>query len=86
MENFNNINTGNTISKYSDISTNNIFVLAGGQLSDGKVNNWVKARLDLSIKIYKNKQCNIFCIGGGTYHKAPILNEFNYQLSQTNVI
>ena len=34
-----------------NIKTKNIFILAGGQIKNGSINNWVKKRLDLVIKI-----------------------------------
>jgi hypothetical protein len=62
-----------------------IFVLAGGHNDNGKCNSFVKQRLDLAIEIYnkyKNK-CKIICMGGGTYHKPPILNKLNYVIHES---
>ena len=82
MHKFNTINVQQH--NYNNIKTNNIFVLAGGQLSNGNVNQWVKERLDVAIKI-KNNNDNaiIYCIGGGTYHKPPILNNYNYVIHES---
>ena len=68
---------------YNDISCNHIFVLAGGQTEYGEVNNWVKERLNYCIYLYKIRKRNIYCIGGGTYHKAPILNDYNYVIFES---
>ena len=58
-----------------NIKTKNIFILAGGQIKNGSINNWVKKRLDLGLQIVsQNETAIIYCIGGGTYHKPPILN------------
>lgn len=70
--------------KIYNIKTNNIFVLAGGQINNGDVNSWVKQRLDIAIKIKKeNINSIIYCIGGGTYHKPPILNNYNYVIHES---
>jgi hypothetical protein len=83
MEQFNNINILKNTNIY-DCSFNNVFVLAGGQIKSGDINSWVKSRLDLSIEIYKRNKCNIYCIGGGTYHKPPILNKFNHVIHESS--
>lgn len=75
-------NTNNT--EKNNIKTNNIFVLAGGQLKDGTVNAWVKERLDLVLNIKKtNKDASIYCIGGGTYHKSPIQNIYGHVIHES---
>ena len=62
-----------------------ILVLAGG-LTNNKVNNFVKKRLDEAIKLYNtNKNCIIICIGGGTLHKPAILNSSGYILYESSV-
>lgn len=67
-----------------NIKTNHIFVLAGGQIYDGGVNNWVKERLDLCIKINNiNPSSIIYCIGGGTYHKQPIHNQYGHVIHES---
>ena len=67
-----------------------IFVLAGGIKDDGEVHEWVVRRLDLALNIYfnyKNKNnddnIKIICLGGGTYHKSPILNDDNYVIHES---
>ena len=59
-----------------------IFVLAGGLQDNGEVHEFVKIRLDKAIELYNQhivfQPCKIIVMGGGTYHKAPILNEQNY--------
>lgn len=66
------------------IKTKHIFVLAGGQLKNGSVNDWVKERLDLALKIKeKNKDAIIYCIGGGTYHKKPIHNIYGHVIHES---
>ena len=77
-------NTINVREKIYNVKTNNIFVLAGGQINNGDVNSWVKQRLDIAIKIKKeNINSIIYCIGGGTYHKPPILNNYNYVIHES---
>jgi vancomycin permeability regulator SanA len=67
-----------------NIKSQHIFILAGGQLSNGYVNEWVKERLEISIKIAKqNSKSIIYCIGGGTYHKQPILNIYNHVIHES---
>lgn len=83
MEKFNDINILKNEYNLKDISHNHIFVLAGGQLSDGNINPWVKSRLDIAIKIYKKHKCNIYCIGGGTYHKPPVTNQYNHVIHES---
>jgi len=74
MNKFNSNKINNVIEK-KNIKTKHIFVLAGGQLTNGEVNTWVKERLDIAIEIKKmNDESIIYCIGGGTYHKKPIYN------------
>lgn len=74
----------NSINVEDNIKTGHIFVLAGGQLKDGSVNNWVKERLDLALKIKeKNKDAIIYCIGGGTYHKEPVHNIYGHVIHES---
>ena len=54
--------------------TKHIFVLAGGINNTGNIYNFVKKRLDKAISIYDIDDY-IYCIGGGTYHKPPLLNK-----------
>lgn len=68
----------------NSIKTSHIFVLAGGQISNGDVNDWVRERLNLTIKLEKkNKDANIYCIGGGTYHKPPVTNKYNFVIHES---
>jgi len=67
--------------KYDNVDLDAIFVLAGGLKNNGNVHEWVIRRLDLAYNIYKTKKDNslkIICLGGGTYHKPPILNKDSY--------
>lgn len=66
-----------------------IFVLAGGLQESGKVNIFVKSRLNKAIEIYNSVRkyrgaCKIVVMGGGTYHKPPILNEYNYVIHESS--
>lgn len=74
--------SNNNITK--NLNCKHIFVLAGGQLKNGCVNDWVKERLKLSLKFAnKNNDSIIYCIGGGTYHKPPILNIYNHVIHES---
>jgi hypothetical protein len=55
-----------------------IFVLAGGIDKEGKCHNFVKERLNLAWQIHKLNNKPIFCLGGGSYHMSPILNESGF--------
>jgi hypothetical protein len=75
MDGFTNSQTKISSNIQPNIKTENIFILAGGQIKNGSINNWVKKRLDLGLQIVSlNETAIIYCIGGGTYHKPPILN------------
>ena len=75
MDKFTNSQTKISSNIQPNIKTENIFILAGGQIKNGSINNWVKKRLDLGLQISaQNEKAMIYCIGGGTYHKPPILN------------
>lgn len=89
-----NINKTNTLcknidtninNKYKDIELDAIFVLAGGLDQNGHVHEFVKKRLDQAIKIHNslNKKIKIICLGGGTYHKPPILNKKSYVIHES---
>lgn len=60
-----------------------IFVLAGGIDNNGLVFPWVKRRLDVAREIYNNQPSKIICMGGGTYHKPPILNSRHYVIHES---
>ena len=66
-----------------------IFVLAGGLKEDGSVHDFVKSRLDKAIQLYNDyKKINIdsviIVMGGGTYHKPPILNKEKYVIHESS--
>ena len=65
-----------------------IFVLAGGLQDNGEVHEFVKIRLDKAIELYNHysdfQQCKIIVMGGGTYHKPPILNDSNYVIHESS--
>lgn len=65
-----------------------IFVLAGGLQENGEVHEFVKIRLDKAIELYNHysdfQQCKIIVMGGGTYHKPPILNDSNYVIHESS--
>jgi len=65
-----------------------IFVLAGGLQENGEVHEFVKTRLDKAIELYNEiieyQPCKIIVMGGGTYHKPPILNESNYVIHESS--
>lgn len=65
-----------------------IFVLAGGLQENGEVHEFVKTRLDKAIEIYnkiiESRPCKIIVMGGGTYHKPPILNDSNYVIHESS--
>lgn len=74
----------NSINVEDNIKTGHIFVLAGGQLKDGSVNDWVKKRLDLALKIKEeNPDAKIYCTGGGTYHKEPVHNIYGHVIHES---
>lgn len=76
FNNINNINNNNIIY---------IVVLAGGVKENGLVNDFVLKRLDYAIKLYNkfNNNCKIICLGGGTYHKPPVLNNTKYVIHES---
>lgn len=64
------------------ISPDVILVLAGGLKKDGIINEWVKNRLDDAIFLFNKKNVPIICLGGGTYHKPPVLNERGFVIHE----
>lgn len=64
------------------ISPDAILVLAGGLKKDGIINEWVKKRLDDAIYFFNKKNVPIICLGGGTYHKPPVLNERGFVIHE----
>ncbi len=77
----NNTSTTKTTNKYD--ANDVIFVLAGGLSDDGELPIWVKLRLDMAYDIYLTKNRNIICLGGGTYHKPPVLNKYKYTIHES---
>jgi len=69
------------------LTKNNVFfILAGGFNQDGLINEWVKRRLDKFIDIYNNNKDKIdyvVCLGGGTYHRPPVLNKDNFVIHES---
>ena len=72
---------------YSKRLIDAIFVLAGGLTDNGKLHEWVIRRLNLALKLHKNsvnrEKQKIICLGGGTYHKPPYLNEQRYVIHES---
>ncbi|GAX74707.1 hypothetical protein CEUSTIGMA_g2155.t1 [Chlamydomonas eustigma] len=63
-----------------------IVVLAGGQTTQGSgLPPWVERRLDTCLGFQKlqSKNCPILCLGGGTPHKPPILNDKGYVIHES---
>lgn len=60
-----------------------IFVLAGGIDLKGLCHPWVINRLNLAFEIHNETNANIYCIGGGTYHKPPILNKKKFTIHES---
>lgn len=65
-----------------------IFVLAGGLKSPDSVNDFVSKRLDITFQLYQKHQhegCKIICSGGGTYHKATIVDSNKIIVYESNI-
>ena len=61
-----------------------IICLAGGINEDNKeVHNFVKERLNMTYQYYQLNKCKILLMGGGTYHKPPILNDDQYVIHES---
>lgn len=61
-----------------------IICLAGGINEDTKeVHDFVKERLNLSYQYYTKCKCKILLMGGGTYHKPPVLNDEQYVIHES---
>ena len=76
------------IQENENTPTQYIFVLAGGLQENGEAHEFVKIRLDKAIELYNHysdfQQCKIIVMGGGTYHKPPILNDSNYVIHESS--
>jgi len=73
--------------KYYDLNLDNIgdfvIVLAGGiNEKDKDIYPWIKERLDIAVYLYQQKPLKIICVGGGTYHKKPILNDKEFVIHE----
>jgi len=80
----------NLFNKLDNIKLNKnydvIYILAGGFNNKGIINKWVKRRLDYFINLYNKNKNNIkyvVCLGGGTYHKPPVLNTEKYVIHES---
>ncbi len=62
-----------------------VMVLAGGLDNCGRNHPWVKDRLDVAYKLYKNKRRKIIILGGGTYHKSPYINQEGYVIHESTM-
>ncbi|CAG9461966.1 unnamed protein product [Pedinophyceae sp. YPF-701] len=51
-----------------------VIILAGGQLRDGTLPEWVTRRVDRAAELWRERGSVVICSGGGTPHKPPILN------------
>lgn len=64
-----------------------IIVLAGGLTDSGYVHPWVAERLNMCMAIHNKlsseNKCPILLCGGGTYHRAPILNQHDYVIHES---
>lgn len=73
--------------KFKNENFDLIICLAGGINEDNKeVHDFVKERLNMTNQYYQlNKQngCKILLMGGGTYHKPPILNDDQYVIHES---
>jgi hypothetical protein len=69
--------------KNFNLEIDGIFVLAGGIDSNGFCYPWVIRRLNLAYNIHKSTNKPIFCLGGGSYHVAPILNKNNFAIHES---
>lgn len=61
-----------------------IIVCAGGILTDGSPNPWVLKRLDACVDLYTQNPRPILCLGGGTYHKPPELNQYGFVIHESS--
>lgn len=79
------INVNKEITEQSDQIHNFdvIFVLAGGLTDNGLIHEWVIRRLNKAYSLYCQKKVKIVCLGGGTYHKPPILNKDRYVVHES---
>lgn len=65
-------------------SSDVIIVCAGGVLLDGSPNPWVIKRLDMCIALYRQAPRPVLCLGGGTYHKPPVLNQYGFVIHESS--
>lgn len=62
-----------------------IIVLAGGLDNNGHCHPWYEDRLKVVIKLNTIKERKVIVLGGGTYHKPPILNKEKYVLHESTI-
>lgn len=60
-----------------------IFILAGGLTDLGNNNLWVIERLNMALELDISNNSFFYCIGGGTYHKPPILDINKYVIQES---
>lgn len=60
-----------------------IFILAGGLTDTGNNNQWVIERLNKAIELDSCNNSLFYCIGGGTYHKPPLLDINKYAIHES---
>ena len=79
---YHDINSVNTV---DNLNLDVVFILAGGFNNKGVINEWVKRRLDYFIKLYNSSNSikYVVCLGGGTYHKSPVLDKNNYVIHES---
>lgn len=77
-------NHSHKISNIKKYNQEVIFILAGGLNEEGENHDWVKRRLDAALDLYQQKKRKIICLGGGTYHKPPALNEYGYVIHESS--
>lgn len=73
-----------TIFNFYDQDYQLIITLAGGLDKNGSIHEWVKRRLDDSITYFNKNNVPILCLGGGTYHKPPILNKNGFVIHESS--
>ena len=66
-------------------NTKHIFILAGGLTDIGNNNPWVIERLNKAIELDVCNNSLFYCIGGGTYHKPPILDINKYTIHESTM-
>lgn len=84
--NLTNINDNDLINtNLNDYQQDYVMILAGGLDHHGHCHPWYRDRLDIALKLNNIKRRKYIILGGGTYHKPPILNLNNYVLHESTV-